>query len=101
MDENNVISLNKFVAQKEQAAKEAEDDEYDEIYQLVSEALKDNPPELSPFFACSEVDAQASTIDIAVMKLMDAITLLDNLGKKKEAHIVNRVVADLLGIEVE
>ena len=49
----------------------------------------------------SEIDAEATTIDIAVMKLMDAITLLDNLGKKKEAHIVNRVVADLLGVEEE
>ena len=27
------------------------------------------------------------------MKLMDALTLLDNLGKKKEAHIINRVIA--------
>ena len=98
---DNVISLNRFVAQKEQAEKEAENAEYDVIYQLVSEALDENPPEMSPFFAYSEVDAQASTIDIAVMKLMDAITLLDNLGKKKEAHIINRVVADLLGIEVE
>ena len=67
---DNVISLNRFVAQKEQAEKEAENAEYDAIYQLVSEALKDNPPESSPFFAYSEADAQAATIDIAVMKLL-------------------------------
>lgn len=98
---DNVISLNSFVAQKEQSAKEANQAEYDALYQFVSEALENNPPEHAPFFAYSEADAQASTIDIAIMKLMDAITLLDNLGKKKEAHIINRVVADLLGIESE
>ena len=98
---DNVVNLNNFVAQKEQAAKEAENAEYDALYQFVSESLESNPTELAPFFAYSEADSQAATIDIAVMKLMDAITLLDNLGKKKEAHIVNRVVADLLGIEVE
>ena len=98
---DNVISLNRFVAQKEQAEKEADRAEYDALYQFVSEALENNPPELAPFFAYSEADSQASTIDIAVMKLMDALTLLDNLGKKKEAHIINRVVADLLDIEVE
>ena len=65
------------------------------------EVLQNNPPEQAPFFAYSESDLQASTIDIAVMKLMDAITLLDGLCKKKEAHMVNRVVADLLGIEEE
>jgi len=97
----NVISLNGFVAKKEQAAKEAEQAEYDALYDFISEVLKNNPPEQAPFFAYSESDLQASTIDIAVMKLMDAITLLDGLGKKKEAHIINRVVADLLGIEEE
>lgn len=98
---DNVISLNGFVAKKEQAEKEAEQAEYDALYDFVSEIIKNNPPEQSPFFAYSESDMQASTIDIAIMKLMDAITLLDNLGKKKEAHIVNRVVADLLGVEEE
>ena len=98
---DNVISLNGFVAQKEQAEKEAEQAEYDALYNFISEVLKINPPEHAPFFAYSEADMEASTIDIAVMKLMDAITLLDNLGKKKEAHIINRVVADLLGVEEE
>ena len=98
---DNVVSLNRFVAKKEQAEREAEQAEYDALYEFVGEILKNNPPEHAPFFAYSELDAQASTIDMAVMKLMDAITLLDNLGKKKEAHIINRVVADLLGIEVE
>ena len=98
---DNVISLNGFVAQKEQEKKDEEQAEYDVLYKFVSEALENNPPEQAPFFAYSEADMEASTIDIAVMKLMDAITLLDNLGKKKEAHIVNRVVADLLGIEEE
>ena len=98
---DNVISLNGFVAQKEQAAKEAEQAEYDDLYQYIGEVLESNPPTHSPFFAYSEEDLQASTIDTAVMKLMDAITLLDNLGKKKEAHIINRVVADLLGVEEE
>ena len=98
---DNVISLNSFIAKKEQAEKEKEISEYDALYQFIGEILEENPPEHAPFFAYSESDMQASTIDIAVMKLMDAITLLDNLGKKKEAHIVNRVVADLLGIEEE
>tara|TARA_B100000674_G_C37287696_1_gene666217 strand:- start:27 stop:329 length:303 start_codon:yes stop_codon:yes gene_type:complete len=98
---DNVISLNGFVAQKAQAEKEAEQAEYDALYNFISEVLKNNPPEQAPFFAYSEADMEASTIDIAVMKLMDAITLLDNLGKKKEAHIINRVVADLLGIKAE
>ena len=98
---DNVISLNSFVAQKEQSKNEEDQAEYDALYQFVSEALENSPPESAPFFAYSEADAQASTIDIAVMKLMDALTLLDNLGKKKEAHIINRVIADLLGIEVE
>ena len=33
---------------------------------------------MSPFFAYSESDMEASTIEVAVMKLMDAITLLDS-----------------------
>jgi hypothetical protein len=98
---DNVVSLNRFIAKKEQAQKDAEKAEYDALYQFISEVLEKNPPTHSPFFAYSESDLHASTTDIAVMKLMDAITLLDNLGKKKEAHIVNRVVADLLGIEEE
>ena len=98
---DNVISLNSFVAKKEQKEKEAEQAEYDDLYRFISEALEANPPEHAPFFAYSDADLQASTIDIAIMKLMDAITLLDNLGKKKEAHIINRVVADLLGVEEE
>ena len=96
---DNVVSLNQFAAKKEQASKEAEKAEYDALYEFVSNIIENNPPALSPFFAYSESDLEASTIDIAIMKLMDAITLLDNLGKKKEAHIVNRVVADLLGVE--
>ena len=98
---DNVISLNGFVAKKEQAVKEAEQAEYDALYEFIGQILENNPPKQAPFFAYSESDLQASTIDIAVMKLMDAITLLDNLGKKKEAHIINRVVADLLGVEEE
>ena len=98
---DNVVSLNGFVAKKEQQKRDEEQAEFDALYEFVSEVVENNPPEMSPFFAMSEVDAEATTTDIAVMKLMDAITLLDNLGKKKEAHIVNRVVADLLGIEVE
>ena len=98
---SNVISLNSFIVKKEQAKKDAEQAEYDALYNFISEVLKNNPPEHAPFFAYSESDLEASTIDIAVMKLMDAITLLDNLGKDKEAHIINRVVADLLGVEEE
>ena len=96
---DNVISLSSFVAKKEQERKVAEQSEYDALYEFISQVLERNPPETSPFFAYSETDMQASTIDVAVMKLMDAITLLDNVGKNREAHIVNRVVADLLGIE--
>ena len=96
---DNVISLNSFVAKKAQSEKEAEQAEYDALYNFISDVLKNNPPEHAPFFAYSESDMQASTIDTAVMKLMDAITLLDSLGKNKESHIVNRVVADLLGVE--
>ena len=98
---DNVISLNGFVAQKEQEKRDEEQAEYDVLYEFVSSIVENNPHEMSPFFAMSESDAEATTTEIAVMKLMDAITLLDNLGKKKEAHIINRVVADLLGIEVE
>ena len=98
---DNVINLSGFVAQKEQEKRDEEQAEYDALYEFVSSIVENNPPEMSPFFAMSESDAEATTTDIAVMKLMDAITLLDNLGKKKQAHIINRVVADLLGIEVE
>ena len=98
---DNVISLNRFVAQKEQQKRDEEQAEYDALYDFVSEIVENNPPEMSPFFAMSETDAEATTTEIAIMKLMDAITLLDSLGKKKESHIVNRVVADLLGIEIE
>ncbi len=98
---DNVINLGNFVAKKEQEKKEAEQAEYDALYDFISQVLEKNPPGTSPFFAYTEKDMEASTTDIAVMKLMDAITLLDNLGKKREAHIVNRVVADLLGIEEE
>ena len=98
---DNIISLNGFVAKKEQQKRDEEQAEFDALYEFVSEIVENNPPEHSPFFAYSEADVEASTIDIAVMKLMDAITLLDNLGKKKEAHIINRVVAELLGVEEE
>ena len=98
---DNVINLNSFVAKKAQAKKDAEKAEYDALYDFVSGIIENNPPDQAPFFAYSEADLEASTTDIAIMKLMDAITLLDSLGKKKEAHIVNRVVADLLGIEEE
>ena len=98
---DNVISLNGFVAQKEQEKRDEEKAEYDSLYDFVSAIIENNPPDMSPFFAMSEADVEALTEDIAVMKLMDAITLLDSLGKKKEAHIINRVVADLLEIEVE
>lgn len=98
---DNVISLNGYVAQKEQEKRDEEKAEYDALYNFVSEIIENNPPEMSPYFAMSEADSEATTTEIAIMKLMDAITLLDNLGKKKESHIVNRVVADLLGIEAE
>lgn len=98
---DNVINLSCFIAKKEQSKKEAEQAEYDALYNFISEVLEKNPPGTSPFFAYSESDMEASTTDIAIMKLMDAITLLDNLGKDKEAHIINRVVADLLGVEEE
>ena len=98
---DNIVSLSSFVAKKEQQRKDEEKAEYDRLYQYVSEALSSNLEDNIPFFAYSSEDLNSSTIDIAVMKLMDAITLLDNLGKKKEAHIINRVVADLLGIEEE
>jgi hypothetical protein len=98
---NKVISLNSFVAQKEQQKKEKEEDEWNQLYQFISKVISNNPSPPEPFFAYSSTDVEASNIDTAVLKLMDAITLLDNLGKKKEAHIINRVVADLLGIESE
>jgi hypothetical protein len=98
---DNVISLSNFVAKKEQEKLKAEQKEYDALYDFISQILEKNPPGTSPFFAYSEKDIEASTTDIAIMKLMDAITLLDNLGKNKQAHIINRVVADLLGIEEE
>ena len=98
---DNVINLNNFIAKKEQEKRLAEQAEYEALYNFIGQILEKNPPNASPFFAYSEKDMEASTIDIAVMKLMDAITLLDNLGKNKEAHIVNLVVADLLGIDEE
>jgi hypothetical protein len=96
---SNIVNLNQFVAKKEQEKREKEDLEWDQLYQFISQTIENNPQEKIPFFAYSASDLQASTIDLAVMKLMDAITLLDNLGKKKEAHIINRVVSDLLGIQ--
>ena len=98
---NNVISLNGFVAKKEQQKNEKEKEEWDQLYQFIGKVISNNPSPPEPFFAYSSEDVEASNIDTAVLKLMDAIALLDSLGKKKEAHIINRVVADLLGIEVE
>jgi hypothetical protein len=98
---DNVISLNRFVAKKEQEKIEAEKSEYKEISDMVSQIMEANPVSLNPFFAYSTADNEPNDLETAVMKLMDALTLLDNLGKKKEAMIVDRVVADLLGIEVK
>lgn len=98
---DNVISLSGYAAQKEQDKRDAEDAEYESLRKMVAEIIESNPPDMSPFFAYSETDIQASTIDTAVMKLMDAITLLDQLGMKKESLIIDKVVADILGIETE
>jgi hypothetical protein len=96
---DNVISLNGFVAKKEQQKNDKEKEEWDQLYRFIGEVINNNPSPPEPFFAYSSEDVEASNMDTVVLKLMDAITLLDNLGKKKEAHIINRVVADLLGIE--
>ena len=81
---SNIVNLSHFVAKKEQEKKDAENREWDALYQFISEVIENNPESSAPFFAYSESDMEASTIDIAIMKLMDAITLLDNLGKKKK-----------------
>lgn len=98
---DNVISLNGFVAKKEQEKREEERADYENIADMVSQIMEDNPVSLNPFFAYSTADNEPNDLETAIMKLMDALTLLDNLGKKKEAMIIDRVVADLLGIEVE
>ena len=41
----------------------------------------------------------ASNLDVAIMKLMDAVVLLDSCGKEAESELVNKIAGKLLGIE--
>ena len=99
-----VISLNEFLVRKEQEKIKAQEEEYAVIEQMVKEVVEANPPKpAEPIFLWDEQEAQdylkASNLDIAIMKLMDAVVLLDSCGKESESKSINTIAGKLLGIE--
>lgn len=99
-----IISLNEYTVRKEQERIKAEEEEYASIEKMVKEVMEANPPKpAKPIFLWDEQEAQeylkANNIDIAIMKLMDAVVLLDSCGKDEESKVINRIAGKLLGIE--
>lgn len=99
-----VIDLNEFSVRKEQERLNAEEEEYTAIERMVKEVMEANPPKpAEPIFLWDEQEAQdylkASNLDIAIMKLMDAVVLLDSCGKELESKAINSIAGKLLGIE--
>ena len=96
---SNVINLREYTARKEQ-------EELNSLEKIVADAIKKYPPKpIEMPILWDENEAKefltASNLDIAIMKLMDAVVLLDSCGKEKESNIVNRIAAELLGINEE
>ena len=99
-----VIDLKQFTVRKEQEKEREYEEEFARMEKLVKEVIDANPPTPSePVWLWSEQEAQnylkANNLDLAVMKLMDAVVLLDSCGKKEEAEIINKVAGNLLGVE--
>lgn len=99
-----VIDLNEFSVRKEQERLSAEEEEYAVIEKMVKEVMEANPLEpAKPIFLWDEQEAQdylkANNLDIAIMKLMDAVVLLDSCGKDEESKVINKIAGKLLGIE--
>lgn len=94
---SNVINLREYTAQKEL-------EELNNLEKIVADAIKKYPPKpIDMPILWDENEAKefltASNLDIAIMKLMDAVVLLDSCGKEKESNIINTVAAKLLGID--
>ena len=99
-----VVSLNEFVARKEQEKEREFEEEFARMEKVVKEAIDAYPPKSpEPIWLWSEQEAEAylkaSNLDIAIMKLMDAVVLLDSCGKKEESDIINKIAGKLLGVE--
>tara|TARA_B100000700_G_C14769715_1_gene726156 strand:+ start:557 stop:871 length:315 start_codon:yes stop_codon:yes gene_type:complete len=99
-----IISLNEFVARKEQEKEREFEEEFARMEKRIKEVIDANPPKPpEPVWLWSEQEAEsylkASNLDIAVMKLMDAVVLLDSCGKKEESDIINKIAGKLLGVE--
>ena len=96
---SNLINLKEYVARKEQ-------EELDSLEKIVADAIKKYPPKpIEMPILWDEKEAKeylaASNLDIAIMKLMDAVVLLDSCGKEKESNLINSIAGKLLGIEEE
>ena len=99
-----VVNLNEFVVRKEQEKEREFEEEFARMEKIVKEAIDANPPQPpAPVWLWSEQEAEAylkaSNLDIAIMKLMDAVVLLDSCGKKEESEIINKIAGKLLGVE--
>ena len=99
-----LISLNAFVIRKEQEKIKTEKEEYNKLEKMVADIVKKHPPGPPNIpILWDEKEAQeyltASNLDIAIMKLMDAVVLLDSCGKEEESELVNKIAGKLLGIE--
>lgn len=99
-----IISLNEFATRKEQEKKQREEEEYEKLSKMVANIIEKQPASPSDIpILWDEKEAQeyltASNLDVAIMKLMDAVVLLDSCGKEAESELVNKIAGKLLGIE--
>jgi hypothetical protein len=99
-----LISLNEFAIRKEQKRIKTEEEEYNKLAKMVEAIIEQHSPQDPDMpILWDDQEAQeyltASNLDIAIMKLMDVVVLLDSCNKIEESKLVNKIAGKLLGIE--
>jgi hypothetical protein len=99
-----LISLNEFTVRKEQKRIKTEEEEYNKLAKMVEAIIEQHSPQDPDMpILWDDQESQeyltASSLDIAIMKLMDVVVLLDSCNKIEESKLVNKIAGKLLGIE--